>query len=425
MATHASTRTTPLYDRRKRKTQPRRGETDQGVRANQMSISTKPVSQITEADLLALITDKEAEGKTIDYKRDQVGRTDGDRREFLYDVTSFANSAGGDIVFGMDEDQGLPTNLCGLAGVNPDEEIGRLEQIARDGVRPPIVGIQSVAVTLASGHIAIVLRIPKSWNPPHQVTFQKAFRFYGRDTNSKYQLDVDELRSMYSLSESVAEKVRLFKVDRVAQIVAGQAPTALGPGAKMITHILPLSSFAGNGNLDLVPLWRDPTQLVRINRGGGSTRFNVDGLLVSTPQGQHRACYVQLYRNGRIEAVQYFSDEFTKRTSLPSTWFEKTVVFQFTGAQQLFEYVGIQPPVVLLLSMTGMQGWHMGVSPEYMTNAEDVFDRDPLFIPETVIDAFGGDFASKVRPVIDATWNAAGWPGSVNYDQNGKWNPPR
>jgi len=26
-----------------------------------------------------------------------------------------------------------------------------------------------------------------------------------------------------------------------------------------------------------------------------------------------------------------------------------------------------------------------------------------------------------LKPLFDAVWNAAGWPGSQNYDQNGQW----
>jgi hypothetical protein len=46
-----------------------------------MSLTGKPITQITEADLLALIADKEAEGKTIEYKRDRVGTGDGDKKK--------------------------------------------------------------------------------------------------------------------------------------------------------------------------------------------------------------------------------------------------------------------------------------------------------------------------------------------------------
>jgi hypothetical protein len=44
-----------------------------------MSLFDKPITQITEQDLQALINDKEAEHKTVDYKRDAVGSSDSDK----------------------------------------------------------------------------------------------------------------------------------------------------------------------------------------------------------------------------------------------------------------------------------------------------------------------------------------------------------
>jgi len=189
-----------------------------------VALSNKSVLSLTENDLLALIADKEPEGKTLDYKRDLVPIGDKEKKEFRYDVSSFANTQGGHLVFGMEEENGAPIKLVGLAGIDPDQEILLLEQMLRDGIRPPIIGVQSVPVPLSGGSVAIVIRIPKSWNPPHQVTYQNAFRFYGRNTNGKYQLDVDELRSVFSLSASAAERLKLFRIERIAKIVAGDTP---------------------------------------------------------------------------------------------------------------------------------------------------------------------------------------------------------
>src|SRR5271166_1800073 len=166
-----------------------------------MPLLNKSPSQITENDLLALVAHKEAEGKTLEYKRDTVGNGDSERKEFLYDATSFANTEGGYLIFGMGEADGLPTSLVGLAKVEADRELLRLEHMLRDGVRPPISGIETAPVSLASGNVAIVMRIPKSGNPPHQVTYQKAFRFFARGSNGKYPIDVDELRSAFSNTE--------------------------------------------------------------------------------------------------------------------------------------------------------------------------------------------------------------------------------
>ncbi len=61
----------------------------------------RAVNDITENDLLALISDGVAEGRSIDYKRELPGNSDGDKKEFLADASSFANTEGGDLVFGM------------------------------------------------------------------------------------------------------------------------------------------------------------------------------------------------------------------------------------------------------------------------------------------------------------------------------------
>jgi hypothetical protein len=126
-----------------------------------MPFPEKPLHDVQEGDLLTL-KGAEPERKTLEYKRDAIGKSDADRREFLYDVSSFANALGGHIVLGMAEDKGVPTELLGLAGIDPDAEILRLEQMARTGIRPPIIGLETVPVALANGNTAIVMSIPRS-----------------------------------------------------------------------------------------------------------------------------------------------------------------------------------------------------------------------------------------------------------------------
>jgi hypothetical protein len=205
--------------------------------------SNKNPNQISEADLVALIG-AETESKFLDYKRDIVGNGDGDRKEFLYDISSFANTQGGYLVFGIEEAKGLPTRIVGLGGLNADKEMLRLQQIARDGIRPPIAGIEYGIVRLASGEAAIVLRVPKSWSPPHQVTYQKAFRFYALDSNGKYPIDIDELRSIFSLSATVADKIKEFRAERLTRVAAADAPVPLLDRGLLVVHVIPFSAVS-------------------------------------------------------------------------------------------------------------------------------------------------------------------------------------
>lgn len=377
----------------------------------------KDPSKITEDDLLTLIADEEPEGRTIDYKRGTVGDTPDARKEFLYDLSSFANARGGYLVFGMEEANGLPTNLPGFASADADAEILRLEHMARDGIRPPIVGLQSASVRLASGNVAVVMRVPKSWNPPHQVTFQKAFRFCSRDSNGKYQIDVDELRLIFVQSASVAEAMRLFRIERIGKVVGGSAPVPLDEGAKMIVHLVPLSAFAAPQQIDVQTLWGNHAGLVGVMGGGGSPMMNLDGVLLASP-GRPARRYAQVFRNGCVEAVSGWSDEANTRRSLPCPAFETALIENLYRGKQLFSSIGVAPPLAVMVTLVGVNGRNI-VTPWGMSAAR--FDRDPVVIPELVLENFGGIVQNEIRPVLDMIWNAAGSVGSPNYDGNGHY----
>lgn len=210
-----------------------------------MSVTDKPLDQLSEADLLELISGAQSEKKTLDYKRDQVGATSSDRKEFLADVSSFANTIGGHLILGMEEQYGLPVRLAGLQGIAADKEILRLEQMVREGIRPPIMGLQTQPVALADGSIALIIRIPQSWNPPHQVTFDRTHRFFARASNGKYRVDVDELRSIFSLSANVADRLRGFRIDRISKIVAGGNSDS--DGCRREDHRAPIATCCVRG----------------------------------------------------------------------------------------------------------------------------------------------------------------------------------
>ena len=178
----------------------------------------KSIDKIVEADLQALIEMKEAEGKTIDYKRSLPGTSDRSKRDFLADISSFANSSGGDLVYGIVEDKGKPKTLDGLTIENYDQEKQRLENLIRDGIEPRISSLHIHRVPLSNTNTAIIIRIPKSWSSPHRVRYQGHDKFYSRNSAGKYQLDVAELRIAFNLSETITERIRNFRQDRISKI---------------------------------------------------------------------------------------------------------------------------------------------------------------------------------------------------------------
>lgn len=216
-----------------------------------MALPTKSLDQITEADLLTLVQAGEAESKVIEYKETLPGNADSDKKEFLYDVSSFANAAGGTLVYGMKAKDGVPVELTGLVGLNSDAEKLRLQAIIQSGLQPRIPTAEIEAATLANGNKVLLIKIQRSWFSPHMVTFKGGSKFYSRHSNGKYQLDVAELRSAFLASETVSEKLAAFRTDRLSKILNDEIPVRIKESAKIIFHLLPLSSFSSGYSVDL------------------------------------------------------------------------------------------------------------------------------------------------------------------------------
>ena len=200
----------------------------QGFQKDGLTVSLeKPIEEIVEADLRDLIENKVSERKTVEYKQALPGKSDGDKKEFLADVSSLANASGGHLVYGMKEEGDAPVELCGMEIIDPGSAVSALDNSIRNGIRPRIPGFVVHPVPLSSGRTAIVIHVRKSFASPHMVTFGGSSRFYARNSNGKYRLDVDEIRSAFLLSDSIAERVRQFRLDRIAKMMADETPVTV------------------------------------------------------------------------------------------------------------------------------------------------------------------------------------------------------
>ena len=99
-----------------------------------MSLQHLTFKAIDEAALSALVGNSVCESRTLEFKQDLQVATDDQKGEFLSDVTALANTDGGDIVFGMRAEKGVAKELVGLRNFVPDDRIGQLENLLRDGV---------------------------------------------------------------------------------------------------------------------------------------------------------------------------------------------------------------------------------------------------------------------------------------------------
>src|SRR5438552_3811723 len=90
----------------------------------------------TEQDLLRLVTEQVEESLTLDYKRSAALQNDDlSKNEISKDVSAFANSAGGTLVYGVVETGHLPSSLdtgCDPAVIRREW----LEQVINSRIQP-------------------------------------------------------------------------------------------------------------------------------------------------------------------------------------------------------------------------------------------------------------------------------------------------
>ena len=389
-----------------------------------------PIDEIAERHLVDLIGNGVPEKRTVEYKRELPGGKDDDRKEFLADVSSFANANGGDVIFGIEEVDGVPQRIVPLE-ITPDKERLRWEQAIRGGIEPRLPGVTVREIAVQGGHV-LLIRVPRSWIGPHAVTYKKAFRFFTRTSAGKYPLDVTELRSAFLQASGLADQIRNFRTDRLGLIAAGDEPIPLAPHPKIVLHLIPFDAFTTQRALELDStagsgLFRPVFQPA----SGMLTRWNIDGLLTcDTDQEQKRVTvYSQLFRSGIYEGVDAQAFRARAHQDVPylyGSWLEECLNTGVANPLEVLHRIGVQPPIAILVSVIGVQhyafrsGGPRDGSPGWRT-----IDRDLLLLPDVVLDSYEIDYRNDLprllRPIIDGFWQAGGWPQSPNYRADGTW----
>lgn len=369
------------------------------------------IDGITFADIQRVLPDLR-ESKTLDFKRELSIRSKEEKLEFAADVSAFANSSGGDLVYGVSEEGGAAVDTNGIVLEDPEREILRLEQILRASLEPVITGLRLVWVRKRESAGLLVVRVPKSWSAPHRVIANS--RFYGRNSAGKYPLDVAELRSAFVYGNEVAERIRRFRLERAYAIASNEGALPTKEGAKVVLHLVPLSSFAGTIELAL----SRRTQVPILGRSGYNPMPVLEGMLNhsgadhdDSPVGS----YTLLYRTGIIEAVivEAFEEQGRKFISLPAI--EDALASTLPSYISLLETQGVTCPLYLFLSVVGASGYHPWTADSSAYRAARRQQRDQLLLPELVLDDFSCGSAGVLRPLFDRLANTFGFEQSLTY----------
>ena len=395
---------------------------------------------ITKTDIDFLIDNKIGEIKTLEYKEKLPASQDNDRKEFLADISSFANSSGGDIIYGIKaalnengKKTGEPEKVVPLQGITADEAKLQIEALIRDGIEPRIpVHVKSIDGYSADGKgFVILVRIPQSFASPHMVKFKNTSRFYCRNSAGKYQLDVQEIRNAFLATDSQAERIRNFLQNRLAKIIADETPVALSSDHCLVLHLIPISSFLNHQRFQLSSNSNLTSNFSPIGASGYNNRYNLDGFLTHRTDQQTNLCYsyCQIFFNGVIEAVcsDILRVQNGQRPKKGETGFIASVAYEQYLIKTIKNYfkgykaLDIEAPVIISMALLGCKGAYLWIDFSSGLDSQPI-DRGMALLPDVKVESLDEDVPAIMKPIFDAVWNACGLPRSYNYTENGIWN---
>ncbi|VWC00975.1 hypothetical protein BLA6860_04831 [Burkholderia lata] len=365
---------------------------------------------VTFADLQVLKDSQVPESHTLDFKRDFPTERDA-RVSLAADVVAFANTRGGDLILGADEEGGVISRFVPIELTDVDAALRSLQSTLTDLIEPKIPGVHLEAVEIPDGGYIVIVRTPPSFQAPHRV--RKSGAFYTRTSTGIDPMDIATLRSAFLRSETAVEKIRGFRADRIEGMFERPLPARLERYTTGVLHVVPMASILAGLSFDVSELYAVAQTLPPPSHDSGhSTRINLDGPLTISTASNELYSYTQLFRNGSVESVMRVQWDVGDVAWVSGM--EKVLVDEHHRAlQDAFLKLGIDGPAVVMLSFTDIgsvsleragtptatRSGRIATIPAYYQN---------LLLPELVVESFATSSADIYGPLFDMVWNAAG-----------------
>ena len=403
-------------------------------------MAMQPLDAVAVEDLTALIEGGVRENATIDFKRELPRSSEEDTPKLLALVCALANTVGGRVYYGVDEQAGAASALVSLGVADPDAEERRLAQMLQTGIEPVVPGVRFHWIESDEHGRFMVLDVPRSWAGPHMVRLKKGYRMYSRVGLQNMPLDATGMRQAFSAAEDLPQRIRRWRRERLDDLLPLRKRQCRRDLPHLVLHIVPLDAFQNEYRLSAAEI-RQVHLCVSGKRAfegffrnmGGSCRINLDGLYCcAEARGKPFApAWTQVFRNGMVEMLGMLDPLVTSHTDLYgeqhpriSREYEPFVLGALAGALQGLSQLGVDGAASVMLTLTHVRGMSM------YGEAQDGLDRHPidrhhLDLPDILVEGTGTDLYTAMRPAFDAVWNACGLPRSLNYGEHGNWSGAR
>lgn len=390
----------------------------------------KRLHDVTEADLLALVEQEAEEGPQLDFKRELPKEDNDGKKEFFKDVCAFANTSGGDLVYGLEEKEGVARAL--VPQVVPgsiDGYVLKLTNMLRDRIEPMLHGVQIQPVPLAAGGHAVVVRVPRSFTGIHRSKADG--QFYVRRTRSIDALDVPGIVSRVADHLGREDRVSSFFARRYADILSNEHSLELASGPKLVMHLVPARDFLSGEEVNIAAVDRAAPVPFLLDQGGSTARATWDGRAFFGAADGTALYFTLFMHSGVVETCRdlvpaFLPDQAKGRVDLE--WVEDSVLGFLTAFQ-----TGPWPasvtgfPYLIRVALLGANGFPATPGGRFTARGNDyglaVKQPHPvLALPAVLIEGPESNVEHEMHAAFLRMWHAWGFSKSVHYElKDGLW----
>ena len=368
----------------------------------------RPLRTVSQIDLQRLIDDAVCESLYLDYKQALSLDDKDQKKEFLRDITAFANAEGGLLIYGIQEERdaqnkptGIPEAMPGIPLANRDAQLLKIEHIMKDGIDERLPRYELETVDLGNGNHVLMIRVPASLRAPHMVTSDGERRFHIRANRGKQDMSTAQIRDTVLRGQAIEERVRQFVEDRHKKL-----RSIVGHKAFWLLHLVPLVRDAHV--IDVTkPEIAERLQSMGADFGSRPI-YCLEGFMVCRRENGEHLSHALTFRDGTIEVFDrhaFRSNEQKRYFYGPS--FQQSLSQALSSGLQLYSEGLVSFPAAASVILNHVSGYSF--PPNFMTTmptvTEECVSADPIIIHDSTADPM-----ELLRPTLHLIWNAFGQP---------------
>ena len=384
--------------------------------------------KIDAAFVQGLVDRNQPESKHFEFKQQLNIKNDSQKQRFLAHATAIANTEGGFLIYGIKQGdgqlKGKASEIYDVSCSESDDDLRLLiDDLLWKGISPGIVDPDIEIVPMGSDKRVLVIHVAVSKSIPHMVTHSGLNKIYKRRSSRIYSPDLEELRQMFFISESLEtgsdkeslETIKYLRKERIDSIRRGETPIELKNGPLLVFHIFP--HFFGRAQQD-----------IDLSKMGSDFRFTFDEIVKNG-----KDYFITVSQDGCFEFACSLVTMNEYAINAPEN--EKVInAFDVEGAilylcmSEVFRYFALMKQGssrYFMLSLLNVEGFKLELAERVKFELHSVdFNayKDPqpirqrdLIVPEFLVEdpEVSIDFLQNaLRPAIDKMWRASGWPRS-------------